>query len=64
MSLELLVPIENEALIGMTLLPKEVLWKSIKLHTESSGLPELQGLNIAIICLHEDRNSFFPNSHY
>jgi hypothetical protein len=64
MSLELLVPIENEALIGMTLLPKEVLGKSIKLHTESSGLPELQGLNIAIIGLHEDRNSFFPNSHY
>ena len=61
MSLELLVPIENEALIGMTLLPKEVLGKSIKLHTESSGLPELQGLNIAIIGLHEDRNSFFPN---
>jgi len=38
MSLELLVPIENEALIGMTLLPKQVLGKSIKLHTESSGL--------------------------
>ena len=37
MSLELLVPIENEALIGMTLLPKQVLGKSIKLHTESSG---------------------------
>ena len=30
MSLELLVPIENEALIGMTLLPKQILGKSIK----------------------------------
>ena len=64
MSLELLVPIENEALIGMTLLPKHVLGKSIKLHTESSGLPELQGLNIAIVGLHEYRNSFFANSQY
>ena len=64
MSLELLVPIENEALIGMTLLPKQVLGKSIKLHTESSGLPELQGLNIAIVGLHEYRNSFFANSQY
>ena len=64
MSLELLVPIENEALIGMTLLPKQVLGKSIKLHTESSGLPELQGLNIAIVGLHEYRNSFFANTQY
>jgi len=64
MSIELLVPIENEALIGMTLLPKQVLGKSIKLHTESSGLPELQGLNIAIVGLHEYRNSFFANSQY
>jgi hypothetical protein len=64
MSLELLVPIENEALIGMTLSPKQVLGKNIKLHTESSGLPELQGLNIAIVGLHEYRNSFFANTQY
>ena len=64
MSLELLVPIENESLIGMSLLPKQVMGNNIKLHTESSGLPELKGLDVAIIGLQEYRNSFFTNTHY
>lgn len=59
MSLELLVPIDNEILIGMSLLPKQVLGNKMDLHTQSSGLPDLKGLNIAIIGLHEYRNSFF-----
>ena len=64
MSLELLVPIDNEILIGMSLLPKQVLGNKMDLHTQSSGLPDLKGLNIAIIGLHEYRNSFFPNTQY
>lgn len=64
MSLELLVPIENESLIGMSLFPKQVMGNNIKLHTESKGLPELKGLDIVIIGLNEYRNSFFTNSEY
>ena len=64
MSLELLVPIENESLIGMSLFPKQVMGNNIELHTESKGLPELKGLDIVIIGLNEYRNSFFTNSEY
>lgn len=64
MSLELLVPIDNEALLGMSLLPKQVIGKNIQLHTTSSGLPELQGLHIALIGLNEYRNSFFATPQY
>jgi hypothetical protein len=59
MSLELLVPIKNESLIGMSLFPKQVMGNNIELHTESKGLPELKGLDIVIIGLNEYRNSFF-----
>ena len=64
MSLELLVPIENESLIGMSLFPKQVMGNNIELHTESKGLPELKDLDIVIIGLNEYRNSFFTNSEY
>ena len=64
MSLELLVPIDNEPLLGISLLPKQVLGKNIKLHTESAGIPELKGLDIAIIGISEYRNSFFANTQY
>ena len=64
MSLELLVPIENQSLLGMSLLPKQVMGNKIKLHTESYGFPELKGLDIAIIGMHEYRNSFFENTQY
>ena len=64
MSLELLVPVDNEATIGLSMLPKQVFGKNIAIHTQRSGLPELKGLQIAIIGLSELRNSFFPNSQY
>ena len=64
MSLELLVPIENETLVGLSLLPKQIIGKNISIHSEANGLPELQGLRIAIIGLSEYRNSFFANSTY
>ena len=62
MSLELLVPIGNDSLDEIPLLPKQVLGNNIKLHTESSGLPELKGLDLVIVGIHEYRNSFFTNS--
>ena len=64
MSLELLIPIENETLVGLSLLPKQIIGKNISIHSEANGLPELQGLRIAIIGLSEYRNSFFANSTY
>jgi len=64
MSLELLVPVEKETLLGLTLLPKQILGKNISIHTKNTGLPELKGLTIALIGLHEYRNSFFHNSSY
>ena len=53
MSFDLLVPIENDSLDEMLLLPKQVIGNNIKLHTESNGLPELKGLYIVIIGLNE-----------
>jgi hypothetical protein len=45
-------------------LPKQILGKNISIHTQNNGLPELKGLTIALIGLHEHRNSFFHNSSY
>ena len=64
MSLELLLPVNKEAILGLSMLPKQVIGKNIDIHTEESGLPELKGLQIAIIGLVEQRNSFFANARY
>lgn len=64
MSIELLIPVDDETLESHSLLPKQVIGKNIIIHTKSSGLPDLKGLNIALIGIDEHRNSFFPNSHY
>ena len=64
MSLELLVPVNNEAIHGLAMLPKQVIGKNIYIHTKESGLPELKGLQVAIIGLSEQRNSFFANPQY
>jgi hypothetical protein len=40
MSLEVLLPVANEAIEGLALSPKQVLGKNIAIHTEGSGLPE------------------------
>ena len=64
MSLDLLLPVNNEAILGLSMLPKQVLGKNIDIHTVESGLPELKGLEIAIIGLSEQRNSFFANPLY
>ena len=64
MSLELLLPVDNESLLGLSMLPKQVIGKNIDIHAESTGLPELKGLQVAIIGLSEQRNSFFPNTQF
>lgn len=64
MSLELLLPVNNESISGLSMLPKQVIGKNIDIHTIESGLPELIGLKIVIIGLAEKRNSFFVNAQY
>ena len=64
MSLELLLPVDKEAILGLSMLPKQVIGKNIGIHSEESGLPDLKGLQIAIIGLVEQRNSFFVNAQY
>ena len=64
MSLELLLPVDNHAIEGLSMLPKQIIGKNIDIHTLESGLPELKGLQIAIIGLSEQRNSFFANPQY
>ena len=59
MSLELLTPVDDEVLESFDLLPKQVIGKSIIVHTKKSGLPEIKGLNIVLIGCDEHRNSFF-----
>jgi len=49
MSLELLTPVDDEVLESFDLLPKQIIGKSIIVHTKKSGLPEIKGLNIVLI---------------
>ena len=64
MSLESLVPVSEEVLSSMVLHPKQALGKSIKIHTEQQGFPDLKGCSIAIVGLSEIRNAFFATSAY
>ena len=64
MSLELLTPVDDEVLESFDLLPKQIIGKSIIVHTKKSGLPEIKGLNIVLIGCDEHRNSFFSNTQY
>ena len=64
MSLELLTPVDDEVLESFDLLPKQIIGKSIIVHTKNSGLPEIKGLNIVLIGCDEHRNSFFSNTQY
>lgn len=64
MSLELLTPVGNNILLGLTLLPQQIIGTKIVVHTESLGMPDLQGIKIAIVGVNEYRNSFFPQATY
>ena len=64
MSLDSLIPVSEEVLSSLSFLPKQIIGKNIKIHTEKSGLPEIEGTKIAIIGIEEIRNSFFPTEKY
>ena len=64
MSVDLLVPVPDETLASVSLLPKQIIGKQIPIHTQKEGLPELKKTDIALIGVHEIRNAFFPISDY
>ncbi len=57
MSLELLVPIDEEVILHLEGLPKQILGNTVFIHSKSNGFPELKGLSLAIIGVNEIRNS-------
>ena len=64
MSLELLVPVSEEAISSLLIQPNQVIGKNIRIFSEQNGFPELKGCSIAIIGASEIRNTFFPTSQY
>ncbi len=58
MDFDFLSPVENVVLAHTQLLQKQALGKTIKIHTEKNGLPNLSNVQIAIIGIDEDRNIF------
>jgi formiminoglutamase len=57
MSLELLLPVEEIAVAHTALQSDLSLGKKIKIHTKKKGLPELDGVDIAIIGVTEGRGA-------
>ena len=64
MSLDVLNPISMTSLNNLDLYPDQVIGKNIKVHTEDNGIPDLDGVKVAVIGLTENRNAFFPTSNY
>ena len=64
MSLDFLVPVDDAVLGIAALLPKQVIGKSLQVHTEKNGFPELENTRIAFFGIHESRNSYYPVMEY
>ncbi|WP_299217875.1 formimidoylglutamase [uncultured Aquimarina sp.] len=56
MSLEFLSPVSEIVAAHVALLPDQSLGKQIKVHTSDYGVPDLDKVDIAIICVRENRN--------
>lgn len=59
MDFDFLDPVKDSVLAHTLLMPEQVLGRSIKIHTQKEGIPELNNVKIAIIGVHEKRNSFY-----
>ncbi len=57
MSLDFLLPVEDIAVAHTALNSDLALGKHIKIHTRQQGIPDLEGVNIAIIGIQEGRNA-------
>lgn len=64
MSLDFLTPIDDTVLGITSLLPKQVIGKSIQVHTEKLGFPDLKNIGVALIGVQESRNSYYPVIDY
>lgn len=58
MGLDFLAPVKENIIAHTQLLPEQTIGKCIKIHTKKRGIPALDGAHIAIIGVHESRNSF------
>lgn len=56
MDLEFLSPVEQVVLAHNELLPKQSLGRNIQIHTEAGGIPDLEGVQIAMVAVNETRN--------
>lgn len=57
MSFELLRPVSDKVVAHSALAPLQSIGRSIELHTAKKGLPELEGLQLAIVGVPEARNA-------
>ncbi len=57
MNLEHLAPVSNVVLAHNELLPQQALGKKIKKHVTNGGIPDLKGVDIAIVGVLENRNN-------
>jgi len=57
MDFNFLSPVANIVLAHNELLPKQALGKTIKIHSEKSGLPDISNAKIAIVGIDEMRNA-------
>ena len=64
MSLDFLSPVDDTVLGVASLLPKQVIGKTIEVYTEKRGFPALNNCRLAIIGLQESRNSYYPVVDY
>jgi len=55
MDFEFLLPVSNSVLSHNTFLHKQTLGKTLKVHTASAGLPDMNGVKIALFCVKESR---------
>ncbi|TRZ43224.1 formimidoylglutamase [Robertkochia solimangrovi] len=57
MNTDFLIPVENVVLAHNELLPRQSFGRSIRIHSEKNGFPELEGVKIALIGVDEIRNA-------
>jgi len=57
MSFELLKPVSDKVLAHSAIAPQQSIGRRIELHTSKKGLPELEGLHLAILGVPEARNA-------
>ena len=62
MALDLLLPVSEKLLAHNALLPPQALGNCMAIHSEKLGVPDLEGVQIAIVGVNEARNAFEKKS--